>query len=392
MKIFLLSSLLPLLALFISLGATFTHADAIKGAYHFYDSGLSPSTIDATLFTHLYYAFAKLDPSSYAVLPPDSDNGRIAAFTPAVRNSNPDIQTMLSIGGGSSPPSTFSSMAASSSARATFIRTSIALARQYGFDGLDLDWEYPSTAADMSNFGILIAEWQAAVVAENAADPLLLTAAVYFTCNYYTGNTYPVASISDNLDWIIIMAYDFWSWQPSKTGIHTALYKSDNTQPTVSADGGITAWLNAGLPAEKAMLGLASYGLTWYLKTPATSNGIGAAATGAGPIYSYDMVQSFITSSSATCRRDTTVTVAVYCYGKVGSQTLWVGYDDATSIAAKVRYLKGRGMGGYTFWRLGFDTNNVLAAQASTTMVHGIKDSDSHLRTSFKGSPLLPLS
>lgn len=357
-----------LMALLIMLPAC-SHADVIKGAYHYYDSGLDPARINAMPFTHLYYAFSKLDPSTYAVLPPDSDGGRIAAFTPAVRQSNPDVQTMLSIGGGSSSPSTFSSMAASSSARATFIRTSIALARQYGFDGLDLDWEYPSTAADMSNFGILIAEWQAAVAAEHGArDILLLTAAVYFTPNYYTGFTYPVPSINDNLDWINIMAYDFWSWQPTKTGIHTALYKSDNTQPTVSADGGVTQWLSAGLPPEKAMLGLASYGLTWYLKTPATSNGIGAAATGAGPIYSYDDVQSFVRSSSTTCRRDSSVMVAIYCYGKVGSQTLWVGYDDATSIAAKVNYLKGKSMGGYTFWRLGFDSNNVLAAQASATM------------------------
>ncbi|KAI5055054.1 hypothetical protein GOP47_0030199 [Adiantum capillus-veneris] len=358
------------LALALMLPAS-SSGDVIKGAYHYYDSGVDPAGINAMPFTHLYYAFAKLDPSTYSVLPPDSDNGRIAAFTPAVRQSNPDVQTMLSIGGGGSSSSStiFSSMAASSTARANFIRTSIALARQYSFDGLDLDWEYPSTAADMANFGTLIQEWQAAVVAENAADPLLLAAAVYFTCDYYTGNTYPVASISDNLDWVNIMAYDFWEWQPNKTGIHTALYKSDDTEPMVSTDGGVSAWLSAGLPPQKTMLGLASYGRTWYLESPATSNGIGAAATGAGPVYSYDMVQSFIQSSSATCRRDSTVSVGVYCYGLVGSsQTLWVGYDDATSISAKVNYLKGRQMGGYFFWRLGFDGNGVLAAQASATM------------------------
>lgn len=347
---------------------TCSAADTIKGAYHYYDSGLNPSQIDATLFTHLYYAFAKVDSSTFSVLPPDNDGGRIASFSGTVRQRNGDVQTMLSIGGGSSSPSTFSTMASSSASRSNFIQTSIALARQNGFDGLDLDWEYPSTAVDMTNFGILIAEWQAAVVAENANDPLLLTAAVYFTPNYWTGNSYPVPSISDNLDWINIMAYDFWSWQPMKTGIHTALYESDTTQPTVSTDSGVTQWLNAGLPPAKAMLGLASYGLTWYLQSPATSNGIGAAATGAGPTYSYDSIQSFIQTSAATCQRNATVTVASYCFGTVGSKTLWVGYDDATSIAAKVSYLKGKQMTGYTFWRLGFDTNNVLAAQASTSL------------------------
>lgn len=354
------SALLLPLVIFVLLISS-PAAASIKGAYFYYDSGLDPASIDATLYTHVFYAFASVDATSFQVQAPSS---AISSFSPTLKGLNPSIKTLLSIGGGSSSADTFSSMASTSASRSSFIQSAIQLASQNGFDGLDLDWEYPSTSSDMSNYATLITQWR-------AATSLLLTAAVYFTPFYWTGANYPVQSIAASLNWVNIMTYDYWTWQPSKTGIHTALYVSDSTQSTVSTDSGVTAWLSAGLPPAQAALGLTSYGVTWNLQS-ASSNGIGAPATGFGSsmTLSYDQIQSFIQSSSTTCQRDSTTTVASYCYGNSGSGSniLWVGFDDATSIAAKVQYLKSKQLGGYFFWRLGFDQNNVLASQASTSL------------------------
>ncbi|KAJ1379776.1 Glycoside hydrolase family 18, catalytic domain [Sesbania bispinosa] len=88
----------------------------------------------------------------------------------------------LYIGGGGANPSTFSTMARQANTRKSFIDSSIKLARSNNFHGLDLDWEYPSTSADMANFGSLLTEWKTAVANESSTSgktALLLSAAVF---------------------------------------------------------------------------------------------------------------------------------------------------------------------------------------------------------------------
>lgn len=60
-----------------------------------------------------------------------------------LKRRNRDLKVLMSIGGYSSLSANFSKMVETSTSRANFIRTTIAAIEKYGFDGLDLLWEYP---------------------------------------------------------------------------------------------------------------------------------------------------------------------------------------------------------------------------------------------------------
>ncbi|KAI3880422.1 hypothetical protein MKX03_027248 [Papaver bracteatum] len=344
-----------------------TSAVDIRGAYwpSWLQSTLPPSAIPSN-YSHVFYAFVGLSSSNYQLVVKPEDDQWMTTFTTSLLSKTPRVVTMLSIGGGSSDTSVFTAMASSASSRANFINSTIQVARKYGFDGLDLDWEYPLTQAAMVNLGTLLTEWRKAINEETGRTGkprLLLTAAVYFTPSAYILSseltTYPAQVVRDSLDFVNLMCYDYrGDWDTSKTGAHALLYDPSSQ---ISTSAGIQAWIQAGLPANKLVMGLPMYGKTWKLKDP-NVNGIGAAAVGVGPgagILIYSDVVNFNGVSGTRVVYDTQ-TVSMYSY----RGTDWVGYDNPTTIDVKVKYARDNSMGGYFFWAIGQDKNWELTTQA----------------------------
>ncbi|KAK6236907.1 hypothetical protein SCA6_012244 [Theobroma cacao] len=339
--------------------------NVVRAAYWSAGSEFPVSDIDSSLFTHLFCAFADLDPQTNQVSVSSANQPRFSTFTETVQQKNPSIVTLLSIGGGNSRASDFASMASQASRRQSFIDSAINLARSYGFHGLDLDWEYPSTATEMTNLGLLLNEWRAAVDDESAStgnSPLLLSAALFRSSDYYTLD-YPIQAIENSLNWINVMAYDFYGPRWSNvTGPPAALY---NPGTQVSGDHGIRSWIQAGIPSNKLVLGFPFYGYAWRL---VDANNHGFFAPTSGPAISqdgdlgYGQIKDFISQNSATEVYNSTV-VSNYCY----SGTTWIGFDDTQSITAKVSYAKDNGLLGYFAWHVGADEGWTLSQAASET-------------------------
>ncbi|KAL1205249.1 Class V chitinase [Cardamine amara subsp. amara] len=323
--------------------------------------------IDSTLFTHLFCAYADIDSSTYTVVVSTANKCKFSNFTESVQEKNKEVQTLLSIGGEKADKTVFASMASKAENRKAFIDSSIDLARNYGFYGLDLAWQYPSNSVEMTHFGKLLKEWRAAIKVESDSTnklPLLLTAAVYYSPHYYSEN-YPVQIIADNVDFVNIMAYDFYGpgWS-AVTGPPAALFDPSNADTTnLNGDFGLGKWLEAKLPAKKVVLGFPYRGWAWTLEDNKI-NGYGAATDGAaispdGSI-TYDKIRDYIVDNGAATYYDPVV-IGHYCY--VGNT--WIGYDDNQSIVAKVRYAKKKDLLGYYSWHVGGDYNCGLSRAAS---------------------------
>lgn len=116
--------------------------------------------VDGSLCTHLVYSFFGVTPTGQIRhFDPelDLDRGVIAA-TLALRSRWPHLKVLAAIGGWSEESSSFSSTAMYH--REAFATNILIFLRQHGFDGVDIDWEYPGLRGgvpeDKNNFVLMM--------------------------------------------------------------------------------------------------------------------------------------------------------------------------------------------------------------------------------------------
>ena len=165
------------------------------------------------------------------------------------------------------------------------------------FDGIDLDWEYPTqvgggnvnpTAADRHNATLLAAEFRRQLDAYGATTGkhYLLTAAMPAAEN--STKYYELAAFSKYLDWDNVMTYDFNI--PSGTvAAPDTLFTRDPRDPaandlTWNTVGTVGWYLLNGVPADKIVVGVPFYA-NQYLRTGSASHGLYTAfdSTGLDP-------------------------------------------------------------------------------------------------------------
>lgn len=296
-------------------------------------------------------------------------NGKLSvtSLLSTLVNSAHKVGTRVVVAVGGWGGSGFSTMARTSESRKVFIDSVIALMEEYNFDGLDYDWEYPTSTAsgdldaspeDKQNFSLLIKETKEAF--DEFREGLIVSAAVVggtWGVNQY----YDIAELNKYIDYFHIMSYDYNNF-PADGGLgltkhHTNLYKS-----TIfgfnGADDAIQTYLNAGASSQKLILGIAFYGRI-ATEVSSSTNGMNAMGKNpAGSISFNDIYNQYLAPDKFNPN--------YYFYDETAEApwifdgSTFISFDDTRSVTAKCNYVIENNLGGVMFWNYVHDPNGYL--------------------------------
>uniref|UniRef100_G3STE8 Chitinase-3-like protein 1 n=1 Tax=Loxodonta africana TaxID=9785 RepID=G3STE8_LOXAF len=320
------------------------------------DASCFPDAIDPFLCTHVIYSFANI--SNNEIDTWEWNDVTLYDTLNSLKNRNPKLKTLLSVGGWTFGSQRFSRIASKTQSRRTFIKSVPPFLRTHGFDGLDLAWLYPGRR-DKRHFTTLVKEMKAefAKEAQSGTQQLLLSAAVSGG-KVTLDSGYDIPQISQHLDFISLMTYDFHGAWRQTTGHHSPLFKGqEDASPDrfSNVDYAVGYMLRLRAPANKLVMGIPTFGKSFTLASSET--GVGAPTSGPGiagrftkeeGILAYYEVCDFL--PGATVHRLLGQQVP---YATKGNQ--WVGYDDQESIKSKVQYLRNRQLAGAMVWALDLD-------------------------------------
>lgn len=275
-----------------------------------------------------------------------------------LKSINPEIKFVLSIGGWGAGG--FSEAAYTEEGRKNFSKTAIGIVLEYGLDGLDLDWEYPSyTVAgiggckeDKQNFTLLLKQIREDLNKINTN--YMLTIAAGGGAYYLKG--VEMHEVIKYLDYVQLMTYDLRGGFQTLTGHHTNLYAPELDLFAASTDEAVCDFMAAGVPAEKIVIGVAFYSRMWK-GVPNVDNGYLQMAETVGtygPSYG-GLVEGYINKNGFVRHWDD-VCKAPYLF----NGDTFISYDDEESITHKMKYMHEKGLLGAMYWEYSTDETRTL--------------------------------
>ncbi|KAG6828944.1 hypothetical protein H0H92_006232 [Tricholoma furcatifolium] len=363
-----------------------------------YGANFQPTDIVPSILTHILYAFADVDPTTGEIsltdpyadeqkhFPGDSwdepGNNLYGCLKQLylLKLQQRNLKVLLSIGGWTYSQDGHFDFVTDASARATFVADAVQLITDYGFDGIDIDFEFPSSDDQGQGFADLCTALRTAFSAFQAANgdsvPYQLTAAVSAGPTNY--QYLKVPQMNAALDYWNLMAYDYAGSWLTYADNQANLYGGQRTG--INTDNAIKWYLAQGASASKINMGMPLYGRAFE-----NTDGLGQPYSGVriGPgtiepgVYSYKVLPL----AGATVYENTT-DVSSYSYDSSTKEL--VSYDTPNIVTLKTQYINSNDLAGSMFWDLSTDKVGSLSLVGTSAGVLGTLDTtQNHIRWSI---------
>jgi len=328
------------------------------------------STIQADKITHINYAFVNVV-DGQVHFDTSIDNTPLKKDDifklHALKTINPDLKVLVSVGGWTWSGG-FSDAALTDASRRKFAVSAAAFVAAYDLDGIDLDWEYPNSPGagnvyrpeDVQNFTLLLQAVREELDKLSARKQnhrhYLLTIATGAN-QHYVDNT-ELGKLHRYLDFLNIMTYDFYHGGDHRTGHHSNFRPSSSPERDKnSIIHAVDLHIQAGVPLRKINLGIPFYGRKWTAVKSGENHGLFQEAESVGDIVFYRQIMPCLRDDAYQQHWDEAAQ-APYLWNP--EEAVFISYENARSIAAKVQYLKTKGLGGVMFWEYSDDYNGEL--------------------------------
>ncbi|KAH6696866.1 putative class V chitinase [Plectosphaerella plurivora] len=324
-----------------------------------------PEQIPRGAYTHLFFAFATIDPVTLEIQPAAREDIEMYKRLNALKMADPNLRTFIAVGGWAfSDPgptrTTFSDMARSTASIDKFARSVIRFLQQYDFDGIDIDWEYP-VADDRGGRG---EDYENIVTfARRMKNALKTTKRNGFTitipASYWYLQHFDIKGLEPHVDWFNIMSYDLhgtWDMENQWTGP----WLNAHTNLTELKDSMDLYWRN-GISSDKIVFGTGFYGRAFTVADPSCITPGCRYISGAPRQPCSREVSVMLNNEIMDVIRETGSKPVLHEKEAVKTLTWgnnWVAYDDEETLAMRADFARSQCLGGIMVWAVSHDTRD----------------------------------
>jgi chitinase len=326
--------------------------------------GLIPTdSIDIWRLSHINYAFVDIKDNRAWLHNEATDTINLRKLG-ELKKINPELKILISIGGWTWSKN-FSDAVLTDTSTKHFASSAVTIVSQYKLDGIDIDWEYPGMigdsntyrAEDKEHYTNLFRDLRQGLdsLAEITRMKYYITTAVGGSQEYIDHTE--MDKVQQYTDYINVMSYDYADGSDSLSGHHTNLYVSSGDSNQYSAHRSIQAFLAAGVPPSKIVIGVAFYGKGWQMASNA-NNGLYQQAVKPARGGGFTFLKDSVIDKNGFNRHWDAAAKAPYLFND--DKKIFISYDDETSVAEKCKYVKKHHLAGAMFWEYFSDRKEYL--------------------------------